>query len=75
MRGQAATQATKLGNADFFFVSKPELRILIVYDWIRYIFKISRNRGGGGAMRDETKSVRRETKRITELQGCSNFMV
>ena len=30
--GQAATQATKLGNAGVFFVSKPELRILIVYD-------------------------------------------
>ena len=74
MRGQAATQATKLANG-FFFVSKPELRILIVYDCIRYIFKISRNRGGGGAMRDETKSLRKETKRNTKLRGCSNFMV
>ena len=73
MCGQAATQATKLENG--FFVSKPELRILIVYDWIRYIFKISRNRGGGGAMRDETKSVRKETKRNTKLRGCSNFIV
>ena len=68
MCGQAATQATKLGNAGFFFVSKPELRI-------RYIFKISRNRGGGGEMRDETKSALRETKRITELRGWSNFML
>ena len=70
VRGQAATQATKLENG--FFVSKPELRILIVYDWIRYIFKISRNRGGEG------RCVTRQNRfgrRQSEILSCEDVLI